>query len=445
VVDEDTLSSVLSEFARTLITDFPIQGILDHLVERIVDVMSVTGAGVTLIWPGTAPRYVAASNRAALGFERLQTELGQGPCLAAYETGHAVSVPDLRLDRRFPEFSSAALTEGLRGVFAFPLRHANGRLGALDLYRDGPGALAPRDLAAAQTLADVAAAYLLNARARHEALEVSDRFRLSALHDALTGLPNRVLLQQRLEHAAQRAHRSHSPAAVLFADLDRFKWVNDTYGHPVGDELLIAVAARLSGLVRPGDTLARVSGDEFVILCEDLGHVDDAISLARRLDEAFAVPFCLADTELRVTLSVGIAYSGPGEAVTDQLITHADLAMYQAKRRGGATHHVIDLGRGHSRGGASTGTTTSARRWATGTSTWPTSRSSASRTRDSSGWRRCCAGPRREPARCPRRPPSASQNGTAPSTPSARGCWSAAAPTGPAGSPSTPAAHWTCR
>jgi diguanylate cyclase (GGDEF)-like protein len=352
VVDEDTLSSVLSEFARTLITDFPIQGILDHLVERIVDVMSVTGAGVTLIWPGTAPRYVAASNRAALGFERLQTELGQGPCLAAYETGHAVSVPDLRLDRRFPEFSSAALTEGLRGVFAFPLRHASGRLGALDLYRDGPGALAPRDLAAAQTLADVAAAYLLNARARHEALEVSDRFRLSALHDALTGLPNRVLLQQRLEHAAQRAHRSHSPAAVLFADLDRFKWVNDTYGHPVGDELLIAVAARLSGLVRPGDTLARVSGDEFVILCEDLGHVDDAISLARRLDEAFAVPFCLADTELRVTLSVGIAYSGPGEAVTDQLITHADLAMYQAKRRGGATHHVIDLGRGHSRGGA---------------------------------------------------------------------------------------------
>ena len=343
MVDEDTLSSVLSDFARTLITDFPIQGILDHLVERIVDVLAVTGAGVTLISPGRAPHYVAASNADALAFERLQTELGQGPCLVAYETGRAVALPDLALDRRFPEFASAAAAAGLGAVFAFPLRHGAGRLGALDLYRDHPGALDPRDMTAAQTLADVAAAYLLNAQARLEALEISDRFRASALHDALTGLPNRVLLQQRLEHAAQRAHRSHSQAAVLFADLDRFKWVNDTYGHRVGDELLIAVARRLSSVVRPGDTLARVSGDEFVILCEDLAHVSDVISLARRVEESFADPFELSDADVAITVSVGIAYSGPGEAVTDRLLTHADLAMYQAKRLGGATHHVIDL------------------------------------------------------------------------------------------------------
>ena len=234
MVDEDTLSSVLSDFARTLITDFPIQGILDHLVERIVDVLAVTGAGVTLISAGRAPHYVAASNPDALAFERLQTELGQGPCQVAYETGTAVSLPDLGLDRRFPEFITAASAAGMGAVFAFPLRHGAGRLGALDLYRDRPGALDPRDMTAAQTLADVAAAYLLNAQARLEALEISDRFRANALHDALTGLPNRVLLQQRLEHAAQRAHRSHSQAAVLFADLDRFKWVNDTYGHHVG-------------------------------------------------------------------------------------------------------------------------------------------------------------------------------------------------------------------
>ncbi|WP_167761585.1 EAL domain-containing protein [Blastococcus sp. CT_GayMR19] len=343
MVDEDTLSSVLSDFARTLITDFPIQGILDHLVERIVDVLAVTAAGVTLISPGMAPHYVAASDADALDFERLQTQLGQGPCLVAYQTGEAVSVPDMRRDDRFPEFAPAALAAGMGAVFAFPLRHGDGRLGALDLYRDTPGVLDPRDMAAAQTLADVAAAYLLNAQARQEALEISDRFRTSALHDALTGLPNRVLLQQRLEHAAQRAHRSHSQAAVLFADLDRFKWVNDTYGHPFGDELLIAVARRLSAVVRPGDTLARVSGDEFVILCEDLAHVSDVVSLARRVDEAFAQPFDLAGTQVAMTVSVGIAYSGPGETVTDQLITHADLAMYQAKRLGGATHHVIDL------------------------------------------------------------------------------------------------------
>jgi diguanylate cyclase (GGDEF)-like protein len=343
VVDEDTLSSVLSDFARTLITDFPIQGILDHLVERIVDVLAVTAAGVTLISPGMAPHYVAASNADALEFERLQTQLGQGPCLAAYESGEAVSLPDLRQDCRFPEFTAAARAAGMGAVFAFPLRHGDGRLGALDLYRDRPGALDPRDMTAAQTLADVAAAYLLNAQARQEALEISDRFQTSALHDALTGLPNRVLLQQRLEHAAQRAQRSHGRAAVLFADLDRFKWVNDTYGHQVGDELLVAVARRLTGVVRPGDTLARVSGDEFVILCEDLSHNDDVLRLASRVDEAFADPFTLRGAELLMTVSVGIAYSGPGEAVTHELVTHADRAMYQAKRLGGATHHVIDL------------------------------------------------------------------------------------------------------
>jgi diguanylate cyclase (GGDEF)-like protein len=343
MVDEDTLSSVLSDFARTLITDFPIQGILDHLVERIVDVLEVTAAGVTLISPGMAPHYVAASNADALEFERLQTELGQGPCLAAYTTGEAVVVPDLEQDGRFAEFAPAAMAAGMRAVFAFPLRHGTGRLGALDLYRDRPGDLDPRDMIAAQTLADVAAAYLLNAQARQEALQISERFRANALHDALTGLPNRVLLQQRLEHAAQRAHRSHSQAAVLFADLDRFKWVNDTYGHQIGDELLVAVGRRLAGIVRPGDTLARVSGDEFVILCEDLAHVSDVMHLADRLHQAFTHPFVVGGTELLITVSIGIAYAGPGEAVTDQLITHADLAMYQAKRLGGGTHHVMDL------------------------------------------------------------------------------------------------------
>src|SRR5688500_5224466 len=87
---EDKLSAVLSEFARTLLTDLPIQGILDHLVERIVDVLPITAAGVTLISQGLAPRYIAASDASALRFERLQKEIGQGPCVSAFETGHAV-------------------------------------------------------------------------------------------------------------------------------------------------------------------------------------------------------------------------------------------------------------------------------------------------------------------------------------------------------------------
>src|SRR5664280_2782943 len=112
VVQEGKLSVVLSEFARTLLTDFPIQAILDHLVERIVEALPVTAVGITLISPGSAPHYIAASDESALAFERLQTEFGQGPCRLAYESGDAVTVPDLGKDHRFPLFTAAARPAG---------------------------------------------------------------------------------------------------------------------------------------------------------------------------------------------------------------------------------------------------------------------------------------------------------------------------------------------
>jgi diguanylate cyclase (GGDEF)-like protein len=344
VVNENKLSAVLSDFARTLLTDFPIERILDHLVERIVEALPVTSVGVTLITPSSDPRYIAASDESALVFEKFQTEFGEGPCRLAYDSGEAVTSPDLDKEERFPRFVAAARPAGLAAAFAFPLRHQDGRLGALDLYRDSVGPLDPHDMGAAQTLADVAASYLLNAQARDTARQVSDGYRDGALRDPLTGLANRRLLQQRLEHAGQRAERSHHNLAVLFADLDRFKQINDTYGHQVGDDLLVAVAQRLSDLVRPGDTLARLAGDEFVFLCEDLQHPADIEILAARIDNAFRLPFSLAELELTVTASVGMAYAGPGEAISNnQLLADADIAMYQAKRKGGAAHQIIDL------------------------------------------------------------------------------------------------------
>ena len=344
---EEELADVLSEFARTMVTDFPIQGILDHLVRRIVDIMPITAAGVTLITPGLEPRYVAASNSAALRYEKLQTELGQGPCLAAYHTGKAISVPDVGVDDRFPRFMPRALDAGLRAVFTFPLHHGDMELGALDLYRDTAGPLTPESMIVAQTLADVAAAYLINAQARADLMDSSEHSREAALHDSLTGLPNRALILQLIEHAFRRSLRSEKISAVLFIDLDRFKLVNDTHGHQVGDELLVAVAERLTQLLRPGDSVARLSGDEFVILCEDIEDATSVDSLAVRLDAELSRPFHLSGLELTATASIGIAFTGKGIESPEELLLDADLAMYQSKRERIDRRDVLDLGRLH--------------------------------------------------------------------------------------------------
>ncbi len=344
---EQVLSDVLSEFARTMVTDFPIQGILDQLVRRIVDVMPITGAGVTLISPGTKPRYVAASSRSALRFEQLQTELGEGPCLAAYQTGQAVACADLRAEERFPRFVPRAVADGLAAVFTFPLRHGNHQLGALDLYRDFPGRLDAATMVAAQTLADVASAYVLNAQARADLEDSSERSRHLLLHDDLTGLPNRALLIERLEHALERGRRSGKSAAVLFVDLDGFKAVNDRYGHQLGDELLVAVARRLGAHLRAGDTLARLHGDEFVILCEDLGSGLEADTIAERASDEFDRPFSLAGAEVVLSASIGVAFAGRADRMPEALLDQADKAMYEAKRMGGGRHLVVDLGVPH--------------------------------------------------------------------------------------------------
>lgn len=339
------LSEVLSEFARTMVRDFPIQSILDRLVERIVDIIPVAAAAVTLISEGSSsPHYISASNSAALRFEKLQSELSEGPCLAASRSDGPVSVPDLAADARFTRFAPHAVEAGLVAMFAFPLRHGeHDVLGALDLYRDAMGPLDDHALHAAQTLAEVAAAYILNAQARQELIDISEQFQEHSLHDSLTGRGNRVLFGQLVDHAVARTRRFGKQIAVLFADLDRFKDVNDAYGHQVGDELLVAVARRLETLVRPSDSLARLAGDEFVILCEDLSDATDVEGLAKRIGAGMNQPFHLTDHELHMTASIGIAYSGAGDDVPDQLLRDADTAMYQAKRRGGAGHQVLDL------------------------------------------------------------------------------------------------------
>ncbi|MCC5947166.1 MAG: bifunctional diguanylate cyclase/phosphodiesterase [Nitriliruptoraceae bacterium] len=150
-----------------------------------------------------------------------------------------------------------------------------------------------------------------------------------------------MLLQDRLQHAGLRNVRTHESVGVLFIDLDDFKHVNDTHGHHVGDELLVAVAHRLSALVRPDDTLARVSGDEFVFLCERLSDRTDAERLVERIEAAFELPFELSGVQLTLSASVGLAIADPGEEITDGLLVEADTAMYRAKRRSGRDTRLL--------------------------------------------------------------------------------------------------------
>lgn len=260
---DEQLAQVLVEFAHTLGTDYSVQHILNHLVQRTVDVLPVTGAGVMIAHEEDERRFIAASDEVITTLETLQNELHEGPCWDAYRTGSAVSSPDLEKDARYVAFAARACEQGLRAVFTFPMRLNGACVGTLDLYRDTPGPLTESSMRAGQVLADVAAAYLYNAQSRIDASATLERLSHHSLHDPLTGLANRALFEQLLDQAVARTRRSDHLAAVLFLDLDRFKSVNDQHGHHVGDELLVAVAARIDAALRPGDTLARFGGDEW--------------------------------------------------------------------------------------------------------------------------------------------------------------------------------------
>jgi diguanylate cyclase (GGDEF)-like protein/PAS domain S-box-containing protein len=170
-----------------------------------------------------------------------------------------------------------------------------------------------------------------------------DRLIHDAFHDALTQLPNRALFMDRLARAIE-AHRRHPESlfAVLFLDLDRFKVVNDSLGHLLGDELLVAVAQRLSALVRSSDTVARLGGDEFAMLIDGIDHETDAVRAARRIQDDLLLPFHVGPHELFTTVSIGIALSTTGYRDPQDVLRDADIAMYRAKARGKARHEVFD-------------------------------------------------------------------------------------------------------
>lgn len=162
-----------------------------------------------------------------------------------------------------------------------------------------------------------------------------------ALHDSLTGLPNRRLFFDRLDVALARAQRTGTPIGILFIDVDRFKSINDTLGHEAGDAVLTEIARRLIGCLRPSDTVCRLGGDEFSVLCEHVGNERGALALARRLGRRVAEPMTQGGAAADVTVSIGVVVVTSAPEGPEQLLRHADAAMYEAKRRGKAQAHVF--------------------------------------------------------------------------------------------------------
>ncbi len=304
-----------------------------ELYEAIIDaawlVVPSDLVGLTVV-DRTLGTYLVRATRGAEGVVGQEIKPGEGMAGCAIRDRVLVRADDY--DRAvFPAAVRAGTAVDRFGsAVGVPLVRDGAVIGALTLGRvDGARPFTRLELEALELLSNEAA-MALGAATLHA--ELAER----ALHDALTGLPTRALFMARLEHALRRANRARDGGVtgVLFLDLDDFKQVNDTFGHRHGDAVLVAVSRRLEAGLRAGDTVARFSGDEFIILLEGLESPASAEAAAVRLLELLAPALEVEGQEIIVSASVGMATAVPGEASADELVGHADLAMYAAKAAG---------------------------------------------------------------------------------------------------------------
>ncbi len=256
------------------------------------------------------------------------------PAYVALQSNRPVIVEDWKREQKLRLPQVLAGMDVRRGITVV-IEGGGGPFGVLDGQSTGERPFTPEDVHFVQAIANV----LADAIARIAADEV---MRERALHDPLTGLPNRVLFVDRLARSLAQARRRGNAVAVLFLDLDHFKLINDSLGHQVGDELLMAVAPRLHQQIRPTDTIARFGGDEFGILIDEIADERDAIRVTERIQAAFTRPFVLNHVEHFVSASVGIAMATSGNEPPEALIRDADAAMYRAKDRGRARYELFD-------------------------------------------------------------------------------------------------------
>ena len=229
-----------------------------------------------------------------------------------------------------PEFTR----ESFEALIAPLRRGEKERIGFATVYRRKNGSDYPVDVQLQFMRHETPPVFVAIIQDITERRQAEERLSYLAYHDTLTGLPNRVLLLERLQQALVDAERVERIVAVMFLDLDRFKVINDSLGHHVGDALLKAVAERLKSCLRPGDIIARLGGDEFTVVLANVAHVDDVARVARKIVDSFAEPFRIEDHELFTTTSIGITLFPLDVQEPEKLLKNADAAMYHAKESG---------------------------------------------------------------------------------------------------------------
>ena len=310
----------------------PLENVLDRLVRLIESQMTqIYGSVLLLDSDGARLRHGAAPNLPKAYVEAIDgRRIGPnvGSCAAAHQR-ETVVVADIMTDPSWEDCREWAAAHGLRSCWSTPILSRHGAVhGVFVMYAKEvrePSAAEARLVDAATRIAGIAI----------ERKQAEDRIHFMANHDALTGLPNRTLLTDRLSQAVLYAKRYDRWATVVFVDLDNFKFVNDSLGHNIGDELLKIVAERMVSCVRATDTVARLGGDEFVILLFDQPKSADIISATlQKVRAAIAEPVHIDGHDLEVTCSIGLANYPNDGTNADTLLANADAAMYRAKEIG---------------------------------------------------------------------------------------------------------------
>ena len=284
--------------------------------------------GTHLSW-GVAPGLPEPFQQGVLGMEVAAQSDSSGT--AAYRKAPVI-VADIASDPLWDAHRELALRHGLRACSSWPILGRKGQvLGTLALYYREPLSPSPQETQVVEASVELA-------RIAIESAEAEQRIRYLALHDELTGLPNRAAFQDILQHALHVAVRHPRALAILFVDLDRFKMVNDTLGHDAGDGLLRQTAQRLRRELRQADTLARMGGDEFYILLENVADRRYVGEVAQRVVQAIAEPFLIDGHKCHVTASVGISTYPDDGTDTQTLLKNADISMYRAKALGKNTY-----------------------------------------------------------------------------------------------------------